>query len=232
MVFKRLFRSYLLLLFSAGMLVCNSLFSQEEKSSPFNAAADIYSSYVWRGTKYGKGPAIQPKLEFMAGPFTAGAWGSFDFSDYQETDLYISFSLPAGFFLGMTDYYYPYLDYFDYSDTTGSHAFEINLGFIVGGLSLSANYILNEAGGAGSEGGDKYFEARYSFDYFDIFVGAGDGWHTLNSTDGTDRFVVCNIGLGTTQQIKITDSFSVPVTGQLVFNPDIKRMYLVAGFTF
>jgi hypothetical protein len=213
-------------------IVVLNLNAQEDGSAGFNVGADFFSSYIWRGTRYGKGPAIQPKLEFKAGPFTAGAWGSFDFSDYQETDLYISFSLPAGFSLGMTDYYYPSLDYFDYSDTTGSHAFEINLGFTAGGLSLSANYILNEAGGSGSEGGDKYFEARYTFDYFDIFVGAGDGWHTVNNADGSDRFNVCNIGFETTRLIKITDSFSIPVTGQLVFNPDLKRMFVTAGFTF
>ncbi|MCX6302600.1 MAG: hypothetical protein NTW82_10485 [Bacteroidia bacterium] len=205
---------------------CAVIFSQEEKSSPFNAGADIYSSYVWRGTRYGIGPAFQPNLKFTAGFFTAGAWGSFDFNGYQETDLYLSFSLPAGISLGATDYYYPDFDYFDYSTVSGSHAFEINLGFSKGGLALSANYILNEAGHAGSEGGDKYFEVKYSFDAFNLFAGAGDGWHTV---DG--NFAVCNIGLGTSRTIKITDSFSIPVTGQVVFNPDIERLYIVVGFT-
>ena len=224
-------RKYSILLPVVLMLCCNA-FPQEEKGSPFNAGADIYSNYVWRGTKYGKGPAIQPKLEFKAGPFTAGAWGSFDFSDYQEADLYVSFALPAGFTLGMTDYYYPTLDYFDYSDTSGSHAFEINLAFARGGLSMSASYILNEAGNAGSEGGDKYLEIKYSFDSFNIFMGAGDGWHTVNFSDGSDRFAICNIGLGTSKSIRVTDTFSIPVTGQMVFNPDLKRMYIIAGFSF
>ncbi len=221
-----------LLIFALFYLSTVEINAQEENHFSFNAGADIYSSYVWRGTKYGEGPAIQPKLEFKAGPFTAGAWGSFDFSDYQETDLYVSFSLPAGFSLGITDYYYPTLDYFDYSDTTGSHAFEVNAGFTAGSLSLSANYILNEAGNAGSAGGDKYFEARYSFDSFNIFIGAGDGWHTSNNEDGSDRFAVCNIGLGTLKTIRVTDNFSIPVTGQLVFNPDLKKMYVIAGFSF
>jgi hypothetical protein len=227
-----MYRKFSTLLVPALFVLCSSLFSQEEKVSPFNASVDIYSSYVWRGTKYGTGPAIQPNLELNAGTFIVGAWGSFDFSDYQETDLYISFSLPAGLSLGITDYYYPDFDYFDYSAATGSHAFEINLGFTAGGVSLSANYILNEAGNAGSDGGDKYFEIKYSFNSFDLYAGAGDGWHTLNKSDGSDRFAVCNIGLGTSRSIKITDSFSIPVTGQLIFNPDIKRMYLVVGFTF
>src|SRR4030066_185695 len=231
MILKVLCSNSAVLLISAGLMTCNNVLSQEEKPSPFTAGADIYSSYIWRGTKYGEGPALQPVLEFNSGPFTAGAWGSFDFSGYQETDLYFFFSLPAGFTLGMYDYYYPDLDYFDFSKTTGSHAFEINLSFTKGGLSLSANYILNEAGNAGSKGGDKYFEAKYSFDSFNLFIGAGAGWHSTDNFDGSDRFTVCNIGLGTTRTIKLTDSFSIPVTGQLVFNPDIKRLYIVVGFT-
>ncbi len=215
-----------LLIFALIYLSTAEISAQEEKQFSFNSGADIYSSYIWRGTRFGKGPALQPKLEFKTGRFTAGAWGSFDFNGYQETDLYFSFSLPAGISLGATDYYYPDFDYFDYSTVSGSHAFEISLGFSKGGLALSANYILNEAGHAGSEGSDKYFEVKYSFDAFNLFAGAGDGWHTV---DG--NFTVCNIGLGTSRTIKITDSFSIPVTGQLIFNPDREQMYIVVGFT-
>ena len=194
--------------------------SQEDPVSHFNVGADIYSNYIWRGTKFGKGPAIQPSIKYSGRIFTVGAWGSFDFSGYQETDLYVSLSLPSGLSLGLTDYYYPGLDYFDYSDTSGSHAFEVNLGFSKSNLSLTANFIINEAGGAASLGWDKYFQATYSFITFNLFIGAGDGWHTYDPVTGKDKFAVCNLGLGTTKTIKVTDSFSIPVTGQLVFNPD------------
>ena len=209
----------------------SELFSQNEKTSPFTSGADFFSSYIFRGTKFGTGPAIQPTIKYSGSSVTLGAWGSVDFSGYQEADLYLSFSLPAGLSLGLTDYYYPGLKYFDYSDTSGSHAFEVNFGFSKGNFSLSANYILNKAGGAASLGGDKYFQAGYSFKYFNIFIGAGDGWHTFNPATGKDKFTVCNLGLGTTKNIKVTDSFRIPVTGQLVFNPDKEQMYLVVGFT-
>ena len=61
-------------------------------------------------------------------------------------------------------------------------------------LTLSANYIVNEAGGAGSTGGDMYFQAGLAFTNFNMFVGAGDGWHT---SDG--KFAFCNVGLGTSK---------------------------------
>ncbi|MCX6326243.1 MAG: hypothetical protein NT144_06275 [Bacteroidia bacterium] len=225
-------RLFVTIVVAMGLSSFISVFSQEDPVSEFSAGADIYSNYIWRGTKFGTGPAIQPTIKYSGSSFTAGAWGSVDFSGYQEADLYFYFSLPAGLSLGLTDYYYPGLNYFDYSDTSGSHAFEINLGLSKGNFSLAANYILNKAGGAASLGGDKYFEAKYSFKSFNLFIGAGDGWHTYNSATGKDKFAICNLGLGTSKIIKVTDTFSIPVTGQLLFNPDKEQMYIVVGFTF
>jgi len=138
-------------------------------SSKFSVAADLYSNYIWRGSKFGQGPSIQPSVKFATGGLTVGVWGSFDASGYAETDPYISYTLPFGLSFGLTDYYYPGLKVFEFSDTAGSNALEINAGFAKGGLSLSANYILNEAGGAGSAGGDMYFQAGYAFTNFNFF---------------------------------------------------------------
>jgi len=209
-----------------------SAFSQEEEASRFGVGADFYSNYIWRGTKYGEGPVIQPSLKYSGKIFTAGAWASTDFNGFQEADLYFSFSLPAGISLGMTDYYYSGLKYFDYSDSTGSHVYEINASYTLNNFTLSGNYALNKAGGAGSLGGDLYFQAGYKFRYFDIFLGAGDGWHTYNPDTGEDKFTVCNLGLGTKRIIKVTDSFSIPLIGQVIFNPDKEQMFIVVGFSF
>ncbi len=224
----KIFKPILILSFISSILPVNA---QDEGSSNFTTGIDFYSSYVWRGTRYGSGPAVQPTLKFSAGVFSAGVWGSFDFHDYQEADLYFSFALPAGFSLGITDYYYPAYDYFDYTETTGSHAYEVNFGFSKWGLTLGGNYVLNKAGNAGSAGGDKYFEAKYSFRSFNIFMGAGDGWHSTDTESGNDRFTICNLGLGVSRNIIITDKFSIPVNGQIVFNPDTERMFIVAGLT-
>jgi hypothetical protein len=226
-------KSFLSLYLLTGILVNTSagLSSQDTLSHPFTMGADINSAYIWRGTRYGQGPVIQPVLKFKSGFFTAGAWGSFDFHNYQETDLFVSFALPAGFTIGMTDYYYPGLDYFDYSVETGSHAFEINGGFSKGGLALAANYIINAAGSAGSDGNDIYLEAKYSFRSFFILAGAGDGWHSLNHASGADKFALCNLAIGTSRTIKVTGTFEIPVSGQVVCNPDAHRLYIVIGFT-
>lgn len=199
---------------------------EEEKPSKFSAGADVYSSYVWRGSKLGTGPAFQPGVTFATGGLTIGAWGSFDAAGYMESDLYVSYAFKFGLSLGVTDYYYPDLELFDLSDSTGSQAFELNAGYTVGGLSLGANYILNEAGGAASAGGDMYFQAGYAFKYVEIFLGAGNGWHT---SDG--KFMICNVGIGTSRTINITDKFSVTVSGQVIFNPEREQLFAVVGIS-
>jgi hypothetical protein len=207
-------------------------FSQPESVSKFGAGADFYSNYIWRGTKYGTGPVIQPSVKYSGKMLTAGAWASTDFNGFQEADLFFSVALPAGFSAGITDYYYSGLDYFDYSNATGSHAYEFNAGFVKAGFSFAGNYILNEAGGAGSRGGDKYFQAGYTFGNFNLFLGAGDGWHTYDPDTGEDKFAICNLGLGAIKTIKITETFSIPVSGLLILNPEKEQMFIVVGFSF
>ncbi len=214
-------------LFLAMLLPGKSLFAQDESpKTEFQTGVDIFSNYIWRGSKLGTGPAIQPSVGFVAGGLTIGVWGSFDAQGYTEVDPYISYAFPFGLSLGVTDYYSPSLPLFETSDEEGSHAFELNLGYALGGFSLSANYILNEAGGIASQGSDLYFQAGYAFEHVEIFLGAGDGWHT---SDG--EFNVCNIGIGTSKEIKITDSFSLPVSGQVIMNPEKEQLFVVVGFS-
>ncbi|NLU38125.1 MAG: hypothetical protein GXX78_04460 [Bacteroidales bacterium] len=205
-------------------LVLTSVITSDLKAQ-FTAGVDLYSSYVWRGSKFA-GPSVQPSVKFTTGGLTAGVWGSYDFSGYKETDPYISYSLPIGLSIGVTDYYYEG-DITDFSDSTGSHALEVNLGYTIKGLSLSGNYIVNEAGGAASMGGDMYFQATYAFSSFSAFVGAGNGWHTSDS-----EFNVCNIGIQASKSIDLTEKFSIPVTGQVIVNPDKKQLFMVVGLSF
>lgn len=199
-----------------------SLSENKEASAQLEVSTgvDLVSTYVWRGVAY-SGPSWQPYLEAAAGNLTLGAWGSQGYDGFQEMDLYASFSL-GDLSIGLTDYYYPGSDYLD----GDSHAFEVNLGYSLGSLSLGANYILNEAAGAGSAGGDMYFELGYSGSAADVFLGAGDGWHS-----GTGDFGIVNIGVTKSKEIKITDSFSLPISGAVIFNPDSEQLYILAGIS-
>ena len=212
----------------SGLGISSSAQAQEaQDNSKFSVSTDLFSNYVWRGTRYGTGPSVQPEVKYEKGGLTLGVWGSFDFRGYSEADPFVSYSFPFGLSLGITDYYYPDLSMFDFSRSTGSNAIEINVGYSTGDLSLSGNFILNEAGGAGSNGGDLYFQMGYAISNVDLFMGAGNGWHT---SDG--EFNLCNIGLSVTRDIHITEYFSIPLTGQVILNPEREQLFIVAGFSF
>ncbi len=204
-----------------------ALTPDDGRESPLVMGASLVSSYVWRGSRQGTGPHVQPFLEFSAGPFSAGAWGTIDLNGYEEADLWFAFDLPGGFTLGVQDYYLPELPYFDLSVADGSHAFELNLDWESENVWLSANCILNEAGGTGSYGRDLYFEAGFSQEHFSLFMGAGNGWHTEEG-----GFNVCNIGLETAGEIHVTERLVLPVMAQVVFNPDREQLFVVAGIVF
>jgi hypothetical protein len=223
----------------------------------FSTSLDIYSSYIWRGAKFGSGPAFQPGVEFSAGGFALGAWGSVNASDDEalEMDLYVSYSI-GDLSITVTDYYFGGNAWLDFE---GAHSIEPSLGYSLGNLSLTAAAMFMpmteasakidavpamvdletgvftsaidaadavEAAGFG-EAIDLYFEAAYSFGDFDLTVGAGNGQYT---SDG--EFMVCNVGIGTSKEIKITDSFSLPVSGAVIMNPSTEGFFVTVGVSF
>lgn len=223
----QLFKSSILALF--GIFLICSLNPDSVKAQELDTGVDLYSTYVFRGVSY-SGPAVQPYVELSGGGFAIGAWGSQGidgspedgYQGFQEMDLYAGYSFDSGLSIGVTDYYYPGSEYLDGE----SHAFEINVGLDIDNLSLAGNVILNEATSAGSAGSDLYFELGYSAGTADLFLGAGDGWH---STDG--EFALVNVGIGTSKEIQITDTFSIPLSGAVVFNPDSEQFYVLAGIS-
>lgn len=211
--------SLLGLLFTALLATLNP---ETAKAQSVDAGFDLYSTYVWRGVAY-SGPSLQPYVEYSSGGFAVGAWGSQGYDGFQEMDLYAGYEFDFGLSLGVTDYYYPGTLWLD----GDSHAIEINAGYGIEDFSLSANFIVNEAAGAGSAGGDLYFEAGYAFGATSVFLGGGDGWH---SSDGD--FALVNLGVSTGKEIVITESFSIPLSGAVVFNPDSEQLYILAGVSF
>lgn len=214
---------------TAAMVILTVSSYAQEMTSNWSASADIVSSYVWRGL-YLSNSSIQPTATFSTKGFSIGGWGSAGMDGYLEADLFAKYQFNFGLWLGLTDYYFPSIengnDYFDASEETGSHAFEINGGYGIAGFNIAGNYVINKSGGVGSQGSDVYFEADYSYKNFRIFVGGGDGWHSVSG-----NFNITNIGVGITKNISITDTFSFPLKGSIILNPNTQKFYVVAGIT-
>ncbi len=207
----------------------------ETMAQEWNTGVDLYSSYIWRGSKFGTGPAVQPSVEFSSGGLAIGTWGSvstggwdgafetddagrttFVGSEAFEMDLYASYSFGFGLTLTVTDYYFGG-KYFE----GASHYFEPSVGLELGNFSLLGAYMI----GDGVK--DSYAQLGYAIGDVDLYVGAGNGQYT---EDG--KFMVCNVGIGTSKEIKITDSFSIPVSGSVSLNPSTQGFFVAVGVSF
>lgn len=218
-------------LFALLMVISAMMTGVKSQEVGISAGADIVSSYIWRGTYCGPA-AIQPGISLSAGNFSIGAWGSTSFqSSWREFDLYVGYSI-GNFSLLVTDYYFPRdlpdgVDngYFDYSD----HVFEGTLAYSFGEkvpLSLAWNTNF-----AGDDDYSSYIEASYSVPVkgvnVDLTLGATP-WEGAYS----DGFALINASIKASKEIKITDSYSLPVFTQLTVNPDTEDVYLVFGVNF
>lgn len=203
------------------------------KAQEWNAGLDIYSSYIWRGLKFGTGAAFQPSVEFSAGGFSIGGWGSFSTGDTEaaEADLYAGYSFDlsekSSLSFTLTDYYFPGSQYFE----STSHFIEpmVNLG--LGNLSLTAAYMFYDGAGNGDASGDIYLQAGFTAGPVDITLGGGNGQYSFEDEGEDDKFSISNIGIGTSKEIKITDSFSLPISGSVILNPSTEQLFVVVGIS-
>jgi hypothetical protein len=253
--FKTLFLIALALIVTAP----SSVNAQEEESlASIDGGLDLYSSYIWRGAKFGSGPAFQPWVEGSVGGLAIGAWGSVNASvdESMEMDLYLGYSFDFGLSLAITDYYFGG----DWIDFSGNHYIEPMASFELGNFTLTGAYMLlpdadaieavnsvpasvdlgtgiitpaiegiegADAVDFGSEG-DIYLELGYSFESVDIALGAGNGQYVSEDDD----FMICNITVGTSKEIAITESFSLPLSAAVTLNPSTGGFFIYAGISF
>jgi hypothetical protein len=219
-----------------GLILANIPYANaQQKQSVIDLGADIMSRYVWRGLDYGASPSIQPNIEMDAGNFTVGAWGAYTVNSpgVQEIDLYASYTVKNLLTLGMTDYFFPTetadYEYLNYS-TEYQHIIEATASFngtenlplsIMGGINL-----VNDPDNS------VYIELAYSLDIIKIFLGAGNGFYTLEDPGEEDVFGVVNLGIGTGKNIQVTENYSLPVSASLIANPQANRIHLVFGISF
>lgn len=199
---------------------------------------DIVSQNIYRGQVDGSA-SIQPvlsaawkglKLEFL------GSVGFVDTKDPRQLDMVVSYTT-GKFTVGMINYWddLPKEPYFYFGDNSG-HQFEGYLTYDFGLLSASWSTIF-----AGSDARNNDNKRAYS-SYFELTAP-----FTIKGIDGdvqvgvvpwatdyyeTDGFAVTNIALNLSKDVRITDSFSLPLFASLIGNPCSRDLFFVAGMSF
>lgn len=202
-------------------------------------AADVVSQYIWRGQDLGN-VSLQPTLGLSWKGFSITGWGSVGLTDYKDTkefDLTAAYST-GNFHIGITDYWFntPNERYFNYKAHETSHIFEANIGYDFELVNI--NWFTNFAGNDGLNKSGKrayssYFEANTPFKLatLDWTTTIGIVPYATSMYAEANSFAVTNIAIKATKDIRVTDSFSVPIFGQIACNPSNEKAYLVFGFT-
>lgn len=206
-------------------------------------SADVVSQYIWRGQDLGN-VSLQPTLGVAYKGLSLTGWGTVGLSnpsDTKELDLTLSYTI-GGLTVGITDYWNnddsgndPTARYFKYDAHGTNHLFEASVGYDFGFASLQ--WSTNFAGSDyqevdGKRAYSSYMEVAVPFKLSTIdwtaTVGAVPYASDYYKTNG---FAVTNLSLKATKTIKVTDSFSIPVFGEVIANPCSQKAYLVFGFT-
>lgn len=203
-------------------------------------SSDIVSSYIWRGQDLGN-VSLQPTLGIGYKGLSLTAWGSVGLSesaDTKEFDLTLGYTY-GGLNIGVTDYWFnagqdPDARYFKYDAHGTNHIFEANIGYDFG--FASAQWFTNFAGNDYKENGKRayssYLEVVVPFKLSAIDWTATAGAVPFSSPlYATEGFAVTNLALKATKEIKVTDTFAVPIFAQIAANPCSQKAYLFFGFT-
>jgi len=202
---------------------------------------DLVSQYVWRGQNLG-GVSVQPTLGLGYKGLSLSAWGSAGLSnpaDTREFDLTLAYAI-GGFNIGVTDYWFnagldPLNRYFAYAADCTNHVFEANVGYDFGFASLQ--WYTNFAGNDGLTPAEKRAYSSYVEVNVPFVLGGVDWTATAGAvpfaTDfyGVEGFGVVNVALTASKDIRITDSFSIPVFAQVAANPYSRDAFFVFGIT-
>jgi hypothetical protein len=208
-----------------------------QESVEASVGADIVSNYIWRGIDCG-GVSIQPAVGVSYKGLSLGAWGSvgIDRNDTKELDFTLGYST-GGFNIAVTDYWFFPADaeaqvgYFKYGARNTQHVFEGTLGYDFGVLAIGWN--TNFAGNdARKSNGDRAYSTYISLSA--PFTLGGLAWSAevgITPWEGAyaDKLNITNLTLKAEKEISFSESFSLPLFGQLTFNPYTQGAYFVVG---
>lgn len=212
--------------------------AQEKLNIDADLGGDVVSSYVWRGYR-SAGFSVQPSVSVSLSGFTLGAWASTDLNDkgYKEVDFSASYE-NSGFKIGLTDYWWDGEEAYRYYSTPNGlgHMLEANLAYTLPEsfpLSVSWNTFFIGKGNKNVEGDNTfstYVELAYPFSIKGVDFGISAGFVPWESAIySVDKFKVTSLQLSASKSIKITDSYSLPIFGNIITNPAQEDIHFVFG---
>ncbi len=194
-----------------------------------DVALDVFSRYVWRGYDAGSSPSLQPDISYTAGNFVVGGWAAYATNGNPggtEINFYASYTIETGageLEFVVTDYIFPEAENF-YDGA--SHYVELGVGYSFEKIPLSlflGTFVLND------DDYSTYIQAEYSLGGIDLLAGFTP---TESALYGNTKPAFINLGIGTSREITVTDTFSFTLSSSLILNPLTEDAFFLVGFSF
>ncbi len=229
-----------IILFSICLLVSTAALAQEKEKLKVEISGDFVTSYLWRGQELAAS-SIQPSLWLSYGGLGVELWASYELEGkekYREIDLTVAYR-KGGFLFFIRDIFGGKKDllkdtYFKYGNNT-DHTFEATIGYDFGPARLSWNTTFAGCDGVNNSGHRAYssyaeVEVPFRLSGFNFMgsVGIVPYASTLLKAKG---FAVTNLQLIVKKDLKITDSFRLPVFFGTAANPATSNLYVAFGFS-
>ena len=227
-----------IVILAMGMVMSMTTLAQDNIETTISA--DFVNEYIWRGLKLGD-ISVQPKLGVGYKGLSLTAWGNYGLSnvdDSKEFDLTLDYTI-KGFSIGITDYWFskgqdPDSRYFKYDAHGTNHVFEAYAGYDFSFASVKwfTNFAGNDYNMNGKRDYSCYAEVNVPFRLAAVdWTGSAGVVPFKSSMYRTNGFAVTYLSLRANKEIRITDTFTVPIFGQVVANPCTQNAYLVVGLT-
>jgi hypothetical protein len=202
---------------------------------------DVVSQYVWRGVQFNAGPNIQPIVGVTYSKFTLGAVSSVAVANsYFEVDPFVSYQdkwVKATVMDYSVDLSPASIKYTNYTDTAKYHTVlaDVTIGnaekfpllctistALYGGLDQDVN---------GKQKYTTYFELTYKGKNFDIFAAALTGSSDFYGNT-KNEISAYNVGAKVMREIKVNNDFKIPLSGAIILNPTMEKLYFVITMSF
>lgn len=231
----------------ALILIALPVCSQEKEKVELEGGADIVSSYIYRGQKYGK-LSIQPYIGMTWKDLYVEVWGTaaidrneaYRYSQ-DEIDLKVEYAI-SDFHIGVTDYYNfncdsPYLRFGGREET--AHVVEANVGYTHEWLTADWYTIIGGYDGLNSHGNraySSYLMLQSSWQWLQIDWNAQLGivpyCTDYYEYDRSGGFHVNDITLSASYSIPLGSRFELPVNASAMYNPSSNDIYFILGCSY
>lgn len=209
--------------------------SKAQNEFTVSGKADFVSDYVWRGAYQNSGVSIQPSLTLGYAGLSLNVWGNQSLENSaKEFDINLSYSI-KNFSITVSDYWWVGVD-MPYGHYKNDHFFEGTLAYNFGeSFPLTLSWSTMFAGADKDENGDlqasTYINASYPISLpADVTLTPAIGFTPWKGMYH-DKAAFTDLSVKASKDIKVTDSFAIPVFVQALVAPVYDRTYLIAGFS-